>query len=60
MSAPVRSSHLRPLAESRWLDWSGLEMTGEDNLVDGWWTSEMLSVQTKAEEKWRERSVDPR
>src|ERR687891_485236 len=60
MSAPVRSSHLRPLAESRWLDWSGLEMTGEDNLVDAWWTSEMLSVQTKAEEKWRERSVHPR
>jgi hypothetical protein len=25
------------------MDWSGLERTGEDNLVDGWWTSAMLS-----------------
>jgi hypothetical protein len=24
-------------------DWSGLEVTGEDNLVDGWWTFELLS-----------------
>jgi hypothetical protein len=23
-------------------DWSGLEVTGEDNLVDGWWTSGKL------------------
>jgi hypothetical protein len=25
------------------MDWSGLEVTGEDNLVDGWWTAESLS-----------------
>jgi hypothetical protein len=24
-------------------DGSGLEVTGEDNLVDGWWTSKKLS-----------------
>jgi hypothetical protein len=21
------------------VDWSGLEVTGQDNLVDGWWTA---------------------
>jgi hypothetical protein len=26
-------------------DWSGLEVTGEDNPVDGWWTADGLSVQ---------------
>jgi hypothetical protein len=25
-------------------DSNGLEMTGEDNLVDAWWTFEKLSV----------------
>jgi hypothetical protein len=25
------------------VDRDGLEVTGEDNLVDGWWTSEKLS-----------------
>ncbi len=35
-------------------------MTGEDNLVDGWWTVGLLAVQTKAEGKRRERSVHPR
>jgi hypothetical protein len=24
------------------VDWSGLEVTGEDDLVDGWWTSELF------------------
>jgi hypothetical protein len=24
-------------------DWSGLGVTGEDNLVDGWWTAKRLS-----------------
>jgi hypothetical protein len=43
MSAPVRSIHLRPLSIRLPLDWSGLEVTGDDNLVDGWWTSRMLS-----------------
>jgi hypothetical protein len=36
MSAPVRSSRFRPLAKGACVDWSGLEVTGEDNLVDGW------------------------
>src|SRR5919106_1614913 len=45
MSAPVRSSHLRPFSMRDSMDWSGLEVTGEDNLVDGWWTPEMLSLQ---------------
>jgi hypothetical protein len=26
------------------VDWSGLELTGEDNLVDGWWTRGMLTA----------------
>jgi hypothetical protein len=28
-------------------DWNGLEVTGEDNLVDGSWTPGMLSPETK-------------
>jgi hypothetical protein len=44
VSAPVRASHSRPLCMTDSMDWSGLEVTGEDNLVDGWWTSEMLSI----------------
>ncbi len=43
MSTPVRSSHLRPLSIPLPPDWSGLEVTGADNLVDGWWTSGTLS-----------------
>jgi hypothetical protein len=39
VSAPVRSSHLRPLLMRDSADWPTLEVTGEDNLVDGWWTS---------------------
>ena len=35
MSAPVRSGHLRPLSEGGSVDGGGLEMTEEDNLVDG-------------------------
>ena len=45
MSAPVRSSHFRPLAKGACVDWSGLEVTGEANLVDGWWTSRMLPLE---------------
>ena len=48
MSAPVRSSHSGPLSMRLPPDWSGLKVTGEDNLVDGWWTSEMLSLQRTA------------
>ena len=44
MSAPVRSSHSRARFTGDSEDWSGLEATGEDNLVDGWWTSESLST----------------
>jgi hypothetical protein len=29
-------------------DWSGLEVTGQDNLVDGWWTSKKLSCSQTA------------
>ena len=43
MSAPVRSGQLRPLLMPLPPDWSGLELTGEDNLVDGWWTCRMLT-----------------
>jgi hypothetical protein len=25
------------------MDWSGLEVTGEDILVDGWWTAEVVA-----------------
>jgi hypothetical protein len=42
MSAPVRSSHLKSLSVRDFADWSELEVTREDNLVDGWWTSEVL------------------
>ena len=42
MSAPVRCGQLRPLLEGGSVDWSGLEVTGEDDLVDGWWTSELF------------------
>ena len=38
MSASVRSSRLRPLPMRLPPDWSGLEVTGEDNLVDDWLT----------------------
>jgi hypothetical protein len=31
------------------MDWSGLELTGENNLVDGWWTTVTLSY-------WQTRS----
>jgi hypothetical protein len=44
MSAPVHSCHFRPLAKRRSVDWSGLEATGEDNLVDGWWTATELPL----------------
>jgi hypothetical protein len=44
MSAPVRSSHSRPPSVRLPPDWSGLEVTCEDNLVDGWWTSAVLTV----------------
>ncbi len=27
-------------------DWNGLEVTGEDNPVDGWWTSGRLTEQS--------------
>jgi hypothetical protein len=30
-------------------DWSGLEVTGTDNLVDGRWTSVILSFETTSE-----------
>src|SRR5207244_1945497 len=53
MSAPVRSGHFRPLAEGGSLDWRGLEVTGEDNLVDGWWTSGKLSSQTTRSDETR-------
>jgi hypothetical protein len=43
MSAPVRSSHSGPLSSGRSLASGGLEVTGEDNAVDGWWTCDMLS-----------------
>src|SRR5215211_6504046 len=43
LSASVRSGHSRPLSKGGSVAWSGLEVTGEDNLVDGWWTPEMLS-----------------
>jgi hypothetical protein len=38
MSAPGHSSHFRPLSKGGSVDWRGLEVTGEDILVDGWWT----------------------
>ena len=36
MSAPVRPSHSQPLVMRDSVDWSGLVVTGQDNLVDGW------------------------
>ena len=42
-SALARSSQLRPLVMPDSTDWSGLEVTWEDDLVDGWWTFRMLS-----------------
>ena len=42
MSARVRSSHSMPLSLRDSKDWSELEVTAEDNLVDGWWTRAML------------------
>jgi hypothetical protein len=45
MSAQVQSSHSGPLLLADSADLSGLEMTGEDNLVDGWWTASVLTVQ---------------
>jgi hypothetical protein len=44
VSAPVRSGHVRPHSMRYRPAWSGLEVTGEDNPVDGWWTSVRLSV----------------
>jgi hypothetical protein len=35
MSAPVRSSHPKPLSKGGFADRSGLEVTGADNMVDG-------------------------
>jgi hypothetical protein len=45
MSARVCSSPLQPLVMLDSTDWSGQEWPGEDNLVDGWWTSWMLTAQ---------------
>jgi hypothetical protein len=41
-------------------DWNGLEVTGEDNLVDGSWTPGMLSPETKDRRERREGSGYPR
>jgi hypothetical protein len=38
VSAHVRSSHSGPLGIRDSVDWKGLDVTGEDKLVDGWWT----------------------
>jgi hypothetical protein len=43
MSAPVRSSHSQPLFMGDSADSSGLEVTGQNNVVDGSWTAEVLS-----------------
>jgi hypothetical protein len=43
VSARVRPSHAGPLVMGDPADWSGLGVTGEDNLVDGWWTARRLS-----------------
>jgi hypothetical protein len=43
VSARVRPSHSGPLVMGDPTDWSGLGVTGEDNLVDGWWTAKRLS-----------------
>jgi hypothetical protein len=43
-SAPVTSSPLATRIPRTGADWSGLEVTGEDNPVDGWWTSARLSA----------------
>src|SRR5512132_3579381 len=48
VSPQVRSSPLRPLVVQVRVDWSGLGATGEDNLVDGWWTSKELSCSKTA------------
>jgi hypothetical protein len=44
MCAPGHSSPLRPLLRGGFADWSGPEVTGEDNLVDGWWTGTGLPL----------------
>jgi hypothetical protein len=48
MSARVRSGHSRPLSKAGSLDWSGLGVTGQDNLVDGWWTRTSMFLQSQA------------
>jgi hypothetical protein len=45
VSAPVRSSHSGPVSGRDPADRSGLEVTGADNLVDGWRTAAALSLQ---------------
>jgi hypothetical protein len=60
MSAPVRSSHLRPLSKGGSVDWTGLEVTGADNLVDGWWTARSVVNLDKDWGEGRARSVHPR
>jgi hypothetical protein len=57
MSAPVRSSHLRPLSKGGSVDWSGLEVTGEVNLVDGWWTAAELPIETTRRYPWPARQI---
>jgi hypothetical protein len=46
VAAPVRSSHSGPLSMRGFTDWGGLEVTREDNLVDGWWTPDGLPFKT--------------
>ena len=38
------------------VDWSGLDVTGEGNLVDGWWTSKELSCSKTAAQVKLDRS----
>jgi hypothetical protein len=58
VSAPVRSGHPKPLVMRDSADRTGLEVTGEDNPVDGWWTARMLTAsRTHA---WEERALSER